>query len=141
MALLGWSQEATWVHPGGLEHQVSGHLGLCGKQHTLWTSNMLSPPISHREPSHPHRLGRRGAHRLAALATAFENIAVDKVNADILVDEKIDTTLINYLNFDENNVKACAVFAVAMLAKNVFFKETFAQNGIEILAKLLDSDQ
>ena len=74
---------------------------------------------------------------MAALATAFENIAMDKTNADILVDEKIDSTMMSYLNYDNTLVKAATSRAVATLSRNVFFKESFAQNGIEALCKLL----
>jgi len=76
---------------------------------------------------------------MAALAQAFENIAVDRTNADILVDEKIHETMLKYMAFEDDNVKAAAASAVATLSRNVFFKETFAVNGIELLVKLLRS--
>lgn len=78
---------------------------------------------------------------MAALATAFENIAMDRTNADILVDEKIDATMLKYLNYDDNKVKAAAARAVATLSRNVFFKESFALNGIEAVVKLLKLDE
>lgn len=77
---------------------------------------------------------------MAALAKAFENIAMDRTNADILVDEKIDATMLKYLNYDDNKVKAAAARAVSTLSKNVFFKESFALNGIEAIVKLLKLD-
>jgi len=77
---------------------------------------------------------------MAALAHAFENIAIDRTNADILVDEKIHETMIKYLNYEDDSVRASAASAVSTLAKNYFFKETFAVNGIELLVKLLKSN-